>query len=88
MRRKRINDDVDIKKRVLSTEQNRTSCCLQFRDQLMVRVKHLIRNSCCVVFCLVFVLIISAFLFAAARESMKPLSFPEFTLEKLKHPLF
>ena len=61
---------------------------MQLLDQIVLRWKHLFRNSCCSICAMLFTVLFTALFFAAGRASIKPKEYPEFELGRLKHPLY
>ena len=54
----------------------------------MLRFKHLIRNSSCILVISVIILILTAAFFATARNIIEPKRWPDMKLEDLRHPLY
>ena len=61
---------------------------MQLWDQLGVQFKLLTRHSCCPFVSLIIMTLYCASTFYLGKASTKAKEWPEFNLEKLKHPLY
>ena len=77
-----------VKKGKLLAYENKPSCCGQLWDLLTMHKRNLCGTSCCAIVCLVIVPIFCFLTFALIGVTTKAKTYPEFTLEKLKHPLY